>query len=489
VLVPLALTQFIASYAGSNMNVAVSSIATDLNTTVIGVQTAISLFTLTMAALMIPGSKLTDIWGRKFCFLLGLSIYGAGALLAALAPSLGVLIVGYSLLEGIGSAFMIPPVYILVTVFFTTLPTRARSFGIISAAGGIGASAGPLIGGIITTTISWRASFILQVLVVAVIIYLAYRMIADPGIHGAVPRFDLLGAILSALGLFWIVLGVLQAGVYSWTTAKQDYYIGNTVVIPEGGISPVWLYVAIGVLFLIWFFLHIRSDERAGKEPLLHSRMFRVRTSNLGLTTQLIQWLTLQGSFFVISVFLQQIRHFSAIESGLALVPATVGILLTSVIAGRLSKRWPEKVLIVAGFIGTIVGLLLVLLLTNATSSILNIIPGLLLAGGGIGIMLTMSVNVVQSEFPERDQGDISGLSRSVSNLGSSLGTAIVGSVLVIQLTAANANANYALALIVMIAFAAIGLLAAILLPLHPRPPQSTGNAATGQGTATSTVQ
>ncbi|MGO8951370.1 MAG: MFS transporter [Ktedonobacterales bacterium] len=485
VLLPLALTQFIASYAGSNMNVAISSIAHDLSTTVIGVQTAISLFTLTMAALMIPGSKLTDIWGRKFCFLLGLSVYGLGALIAALAPVLGVLIFGYSLLEGVGSALMIPPVYIMVTVFFTDIPTRARSFGIISAAGGIGASAGPLIGGIITTSISWRASFILQVLVVAFIIVVGMRVISDPGLHGAVPRFDLLGAVLSAVGLFWIVLGVLQASVYSWTTAKQDYYIGNTVVIPKGGISPVWLYVAIGAIFLVAFFVHLRSDERSGKEPLLPTRMFRNRTSNLGLTTQLIQWLILQGSFFVISVFLQEIRHYSAIETGLALVPATIGILITSVLAGRLSKRWPQKLLIIAGFIGTIAGLLLILLLARATSGTLNIVPGLLLTGAGIGIMLTMSVNVVQSAFPESDQGEISGLSRSISNLGSSLGVSIVGSVLVIDLTAKSASANYALALIVMIVFAAIGLLAAILLPHESRPAAAPSDQPVSQGVAT----
>ena len=219
-LVPLALAQFVASYAGTNMNVAVSSIASDLNTTVHGVQIAISFFTLTMAALMIPGSKLTDIWGRKFCFLLGLIIYGAGALIAALAPGLGILIVGYSLFEGVGSALMIPPIYILVTVMFTDITTRTRSFGIISAAAGVGAAAGPLIGGIITTGISWRASFILQVLIVLAVIYLGTR-IDDRGVTGRVPQFDIEGTVLSALGLFFIVLGVLQSGTYTWFAARQ----------------------------------------------------------------------------------------------------------------------------------------------------------------------------------------------------------------------------------------------------------------------------
>ncbi len=465
IMLPLALAQFICSYAATNMNVAISSIATDLRTDVHGVQIAITLFTLTMAALMIPGSKLTDIWGRKFCLVLGLTVYTLGALLAALAPGLGVLIFGYSLLEGVGSALLIPPVYILVTVSFVDLTTRAKSFGIISAAGGIGAAAGPLIGGLITTTISWRASFLLQVLVVVLIIVLS-RRIADPGIQGAKPRFDVEGAILSAAGLFFVVLGILQSGTYGWFTASQDFAIGTVVVIPQGGISPVWLFVGIGVLILLWFFLHIRSRERAGKEPLLSTHLFRNRVSNLGLVTQNIQWLILQGSFFVISVFLQTARGYNAIQTGLILTPATIGILLSSSIAGRLAQRRSQRTLIRAGFVITLVGMLLLLFLASATSSILNFIPGLLLMGLGVGVMLTSSVNVVQSSFPEEDQGEISGLSRSVSNLGSSLGTAIVGSVLVSSVV--SENQTYGLALITLVVIAGIGLVAALLLPPIP---------------------
>src|ERR1700730_16757845 len=203
-ILPLALAQFIASYAATNMNVAISAIATDLDTTVGGVQTAITLFTLTMAALMIPGSKLTDIWGRKRCFVLGLAVYAAGGLLAALAQGLALLIVGYALLEGVGSALMIPPIYILVTVTFPDVKSRARYFGVVSGAGGLGAAAGPLIGGLVTSAISWRASFGLQVLVVAWIIWLA-RKITDPARPGPKPRFDLTGAVLSAAGLLFVV--------------------------------------------------------------------------------------------------------------------------------------------------------------------------------------------------------------------------------------------------------------------------------------------
>jgi MFS family permease len=178
-LVPLALAQFICSFAGSNMNVMINDISTDLDTTVQGVQTAITLFLLVMAALMIPGSKLSDRWGRKRCFTMGLTIYGVGALLSAVAPGLGILILGNSILEGVGSALLIPPVYILTTLLFTDLTSRAWAFGRISGMGGIGAAAGPLIGGLITTAISWRASFLFQAAIIAAIVLLS-RKLVDP---------------------------------------------------------------------------------------------------------------------------------------------------------------------------------------------------------------------------------------------------------------------------------------------------------------------
>jgi MFS family permease len=461
-ILPLALAQFIASYAATNMNVAISAIAKDLGTTVAGVQTAITLFTLTMAALMIPGSKLTDIWGRKRCFILGLIIYGIGGLLALLAQALPLLIIGYSVLEGVGSALMIPPIYILVTVAFPDVKARARYFGVVSGAGGLGAAAGPLIGGVLTSAISWRASFGLQVLVVAWIIWLG-RKIADPGPAEPRPRFDLTGAVLSALGLFFVVLGLLQSRTYGFGKSRADFTIGNTVVIPKGSISPVWLFVAIGALFLLWFFLHIHASERKGKAVLLPLRMFRNKISNLGLGTQVIQWLILQGSFFVVSVYLQEVWKYNAIKTGLILTPGTIGILIASAGADRFARRHPQRWLIIAGFLITAVGMILLLALVRAHSGVWTWIPGLFLFGAGIGVMLTSSVNVVQSSWPDRDQGDISGLSRSVSNLGSSFGTALVGSVLVA--VKMPAGKPFAVALTMMLVFTLIGLVLGVLIP------------------------
>jgi MFS family permease len=404
-----------------------------------GVQAAITLFLLVMAVLMIPGSKLTDRWGRKRCFMLGLGLYGIGALLSAIAPGLGVLIVGNSVLEGIGTALLIPPVYILTTMAFSDVTSRARAFGAISGAGGIGAAAGPLIGGVITTGISWRAAFLFQAAVVGAIILLSRRMV-DPVPADPSRPFDIVGAVLSAVGMFFVVVGILQA---------------------DSNGALLLLFLAIGAVFLIWFFVHIRSRERAGKEPLLSTGLFRNRISNLGLVTQNIQWLTLMGTSFVVAVYLQTVRGYNAIETGVIFTAATVGVLVSSLAAERLAKRRTQRTLIVAGFIGTIVGIALLIGLVQATSNILAFVPGLLLIGLGLGTMLTPSVNVVQSSFPETQQGEISGLSRSVSNLGSSFGTAIAGTILVSDLT----RGRYAIAMATLGVVALIGLGAALRLP------------------------
>ncbi|HEY1366140.1 MAG TPA: MFS transporter [Gaiellaceae bacterium] len=440
-IAPLALAQFICSFAGSNMNVMISDITDDLNTTVKGVQTTITLFLVIMAILMIPCSKLTDRWGRRRCFLLGLTLYGIGALLSAAAPNLGVLILGNSVFEGVGTALLIPPVYILATLWFSDMTRRAWAFGVISGLGGIGAAAGPLIGGVITSAISWRAAFVFQTLVVATIILLSRRLV-DPLPADPTRPFDAIGAVLSAVGMFFVVFGILQAG-------------SNNVLFV--------VLLLIGVAFLLGFFLYIRRQERAGKEALLSTGLFRNRTCNLALVTQNVQWLMLMGTSFVVSVFLQEVRGYSAVKTGVIFTAATLGILVSSLAAERLAKRFPQRTLIIVGFVVTLAGIGILIGLVPATSSIWAFVPGLLLIGLGLGGMLTPSVNVVQSSFPEALQGEISGLSRSVSNLGSSFGTAIAGTILVSVV--ATGNRAYAIAMITVGAIGLVGLLAALRLP------------------------
>jgi MFS family permease len=219
----------------------------------------------------------------------------------------------------------------------------------------------------------------------------------------------------------------------------------------------------VGAAFLIAFFLYIRARERAGTEPRLSTGLFKNRTSNLGLATQNIQWLILMGVSFTVSVFLQTVRGYNAIETGVIFTAATLGILVSSLAAERLAKRRPQRTLIMTGFVVTAAGIALLLALVGASSRVIAFGPGLLLIGLGVGLMLTPSVNVVQSSFPEKQQGEISGLSRSISNLGSSFGTAIAGTILVSDL--ASGNTTYVIAMIVLAILALIGLAAATLLP------------------------
>jgi MFS family permease len=438
-LVPLALAQFICSFAGSNMNVMINDISEDLDTTVQGVQVAITLFLLVMAALMIPGGKLTDKYGRKRCLIAGLTIYGIGALISAAAPGLGLLIIGNSILEGVGTALLIPPVYILTTLLFTSIRSRARAFGMISAAAGVGAAMGPLLGGLIATAISWRAAFVFQALVIVVIVWLSRRM-TDPLPPDPTKPFDVVGTVLSATGLVLVVMGILAAKTNLWLM--------------------LGLMVA-GLLVLVWFFGWIRAKERKGEEPLLSTSLFRDRAANLGLITQNIQWLLLLGVSFVVATYLQVVRGYDAIETGVIFTAATAGLLLSSLGAERFAKRRAQRTLIMVGFVITIIGVVVLLAIVNGSPSAWAFAPGLFLIGLGLGAMLTPSVNLVQSSFGDEEQGEISGLSRSVSNLGSCLGTAIAGTILVSGLD----NGAYAAAMITLAAVGLLGLVAAALLP------------------------
>jgi MFS family permease len=440
-LIPLALAQFICSFAGSNMNVMINDISQDLHTSVEGVQLCITLFLLVMAALMIPCGKLTDKFGRKRLFTLGLAVYGVGAVLSAAAPGLGVLILGNSIFEGVGTALLIPPVYILTTMLFTDLKSRAWAFGVISGMGGIGAATGPLIGGLISTTISWRVAFVFQAVIIVIIVILA-RSVTDPVPADPSRPFDMVGAILSAGGLVIVVLGILAA----------DNNLALTAIL-----------IVAGGLVLAGFFAWVRSRERAGKEALISTSLFRNRTSNLALITQNVQWLMLIGTSFVVSAYLQVVRHYNAIQTGVIFTAATVGILLSSLAAGRLAKRYRQRTLIIVGFVIAIVGVLLLVALVKGRPGAWYFAPGLFLIGLGLGLGLTPSVNVVQSAFPEERQGEISGVSRSISNLGSCFGTAIAGTILVAGL--ADPKRSYGIAMIVLAFMGLIGLAATILLP------------------------
>ncbi len=446
-LLPLAMAQFICSFAGSNMNVMINDISHDLHTDVQGVQVCITLFLLVMAALMIPCGKLTDRYGRKRLFQLGLLVYGVGAILSAASPGIGVLILGNSIFEGVGTALLIPPVYILTTMMFDDIKSRAQAFGLISGMGGIGAAAGPLIGGLITTAISWRAAFVFQAVIIVIILLLGRRLV-DPVPPDPTRPFDIVGAVLSAAGLVVLVGGILAA---------------------DQNVVLMLVLIVVGAVILAGFFAWINHRERAGKEALLSTSLFRNRISNLALVTQNVQWQMLLGTSLVVSIYLQTVRHYNAIQTGVIFTAATVGILLSSLAAGRLARRFQQRTLILAGFVIAIIGIVVLLVQVKGHPSAWYFAPGLFLIGAGVGTMLTPSVNVVQSAFPENLQGEISGLSRSVSNLGSSIGTAVAGTILVAGL--GDAQQSYGIAMAVLAFIGLLGLGATLLLPRgEPRP-------------------
>ncbi|NUT95779.1 MAG: MFS transporter, partial [Saccharothrix sp.] len=310
----------------------------------------------------------------------------------------------------------------------TEVADRARAVAAVSAAGGLGAAAGPLLGGLLTSAFGWRTAFLFQVAVVAAVL-LAARGLRDPGPPARRERFDVPGAVLSGAGLFLLVLGVLRSA---------------------------WLPVGVGVLVLIGFGWHITRR----RDPLCPPALFRDTRTVLGLATQLVQWLVLQGGFIVLSVYSQQVRGLDAVRSGLALAPATAGVLAAAAVADRLARRLPLRRIVRVGFAVTVVGVALLVPPVRHASAFPAFLPGLLLLGAGVGTMLTASVTLVQSAWPPAAQGAVSGVSRAVSNLGSSLGTALAGAAV-----AATTAGPYASALAVFGGLSVVGFGLALLLP------------------------
>jgi MFS family permease len=268
------------------------------------------------------------------------------------------------------------------------------------------------------------------------------RNLNDPLPPDPTSRPDTVGTVLSAVGLVLVVMGIQLASQNLWWTLAL---------------------VVASALVLVWFFAHIRSAERSGREPLLSTALFHNRTSNLGLITQNAQWLLLLGTAFVVSAYLQVVRGYNAIQTGVIFTAATVGILLSSLGAERFAKRRAQRTLILAGFVLTLIGVGILIGLVAASDNVWAFAPGLFFIGFGCGAMLTPSVNIVQSSFPERQQGEISGLSRAVSNLGSTFGTAIGGTVLVAEIL--EGNKNYALSMTILAVAGLVGLVAALFLP------------------------
>ncbi|WP_258069708.1 MFS transporter [Arthrobacter sp. SX1312] len=424
VLAVLASGQFLMTLDSSVMNVSMATVAADLGTTITGIQTAITLYTLVMASLMITGGKVGTIMGRRRAFALGLIIYAAGSLTTALAPNLGVLLFGWSLLEGIGAALIMPAIVSLVAANFPP-ERRAGAYGLVAAAGAMAVAAGPLIGGAVTTFASWRYVFVGEVIIVLAIL-LVLRRVED--VPAAKVRLDFVGSALSIVGLAMVVYAVLRSGEWGWVQSKP----GAPTVL---GLSPV-VWLMIGGLLVLYVFLRRTTHLAAvGGEPLIDPGLFRNERLTGGLSIFFAQFLVQAGVFFTIPLFLSVVLELSALETGIRIFPLSVALILA---AAGIPKVWPRanpRRVIRLGLMLMIVGILILVggMDPGADAGIVAI--PMLLMGFGLGALSSQLGAITVSAVPDSQSAEVGGLQNTATNLGASLGTALIGSVLIATLS------------------------------------------------------
>lgn len=427
VLLLLTGAQFLMTLDSSVMNVSIAYVAEDLDTTVTGIQSAITLYTLVMASLMITGGRIGGMIGRRRAFVLGLIIYSTGSLVTAFAPSLPVLLLGWSLLEGIGAALIMPAVVALVASNFPPA-RRTAAYGAIAAAAALAIAAGPLIGGAVTTVLSWRLVFIGEVVVGLGILVLARRL-ADVR-PGPQPRFDFVGMLLSIVGLASFVLGVLRSSEWGWIMPVP----GGPQVL---GVAPtIWLLL-IG-LTVLWLLTRYESRlEEAGGEPLIRPSLFRVPQLSGGLALFLGQYFISGGIFFVIPLFLSVVMGLTAFETGVRLVPLSLALLAAAITIPRVWPRTSPRRIVQAGLFLCLAGVLVLMGGINLDGDPATVALPMLLLGAGMGALASQLGAITVSAVPDDLSPDVGGLQYTASNLGTSLGTALVGSVLIGVLSSA----------------------------------------------------
>ena len=426
VLLTLASAQFLMTLDSSVMNVSIATVAKDVGTTVTGIQTAITFYTLVMASLMITGGKLGQILGRKRAFAIGCVIYGCGSLITALAGNLAVLMVGWSVLEGVGAALIMPAIVALVASNFAR-DQRPRAYGLVASAGAIAVAAGPLIGGLLTTYASWRWVFAGEVVVVLIILGLTRRIADTPAEKGA--RLDVVGTVLSALGLGLVVYGILRSGTWGFIQPKAD---APTWL----GLSPViWLILSGGVVLRV--FLWWENHQLAhGHAALVDPAMLRNRTLRGGLTAFFFQYFLQSGLFFAVPLFLSVALGLSAIATGVRLLPLSITLLLAAAGIPKVFPHASPRRVVQIGFLCLFAGIVVMVAALDAGAGPEIVTWPMLLAGLGIGALASQLGSVTVSSVPDKQSGEVGGVQNTMTNLGASIGTALAGAVLISALTA-----------------------------------------------------
>jgi MFS family permease len=425
VLLTLAAGQFLMTLDSSVMNVSIATVAKDVGTTVTGIQTAITLYTLVMATLMITGGKLGQIYGHKRAFAVGCIIYACGSFITAISQSLGVLMFGWSFLEGVGAALILPAIVALVAANFDA-SGRPKAYGLVASAGAIAVAAGPLIGGLFTTYLSWRWVFVGEVLIVIVILLLTRRMSA-PAVADRVP-LDLVGTVLSALGLGLIVFAILKSGTWGLVQPKPE--------APQWlGLSPsIWMLLGGGCILLLFLAWENRRVQRA-EEPLVDPHMLLNPTLRGGLTSFFFQYLLQAGLFFAVPLFLSVALGLSAIATGVRLLPLSVTLLLAAVGVPRLFPTVSPRLIVRLGFLALLAGIVVMVGALDAGAGPEIVTWPMLLAGLGIGALASQLGSITVSSVPDEQSGEVGGVQNTLTNLGASIGTALSGAVLIAVLT------------------------------------------------------
>lgn len=410
-IIIVSLSSFIIALDSTFMNVAIGNLVVDLNTNISSIQIIISVYALTMASLMLLGGKMQDIVGRKNAYIAGAVIFGFGTAIAAFSVNSTMLLIGWSIFEGVGAALMTPATASIIVGMYSG-KNREFALGMRTSLATAGAGVGPLVGGFLATFFSWRWGFGLELVVIIIILALSRKLEYFPP-SMKLKDLDKWGVILSSSGLLVFVIGILRIN-YNENSEISVFMMG------------------IGILLLILFYLREKRVISKDKVPLTDIRLFKNRNFALGTLSRLVLNLALAGAVFILPVFFQQETGADAFTTGLTILPLTIGVLIFSLSSSKLSNRIAPHRLISIGFFIALVSSYYLSYQFNLDTQVADIIPGTLFLGMGLGLALPLTANIILSSASSDKQSDASGIMSTSANLGSSMGTAIIGVILII---------------------------------------------------------
>ena len=430
-VIVLAAAQFVMVLDSTVMNVSISTVVKDLDTTVEAMQAAITFYALTMAAMMVLGAKLGDVWGRRRAFVIGAIVYAVGSFTTAIAPNIGILFLGWSVIEGLGAVLVVPAIAALVADNYTGR-ARITAYAIIGAVSGAAVAAGPLIGGFVTTYLNWRFVFASEVVIMAIVL-LAVRAIKENSTARHI-KVDALSVIYSAFSLILIVYGMLQSKTWGWVEPLQAPEIAGVKITPFG-LSVVPFLILLGAIFMRLFWVRQLKLKEQGREQLIDVSMFSIAALRSGLAVLGAQYAIIGGVFFMIPVYLQMTLGLDALETGLRIFPLSLALMLFSFVGTKLSAVWSPRRIVRVGQVILVLSILVLLGSVSIDLKQFMFSVGMFTAGAALGLLASQLGNVNMSAVDESRSSEVGGVQGVFQNLGSSLGTALIGSILIFSLT------------------------------------------------------